>query len=453
VVEDEAVFLTRKHLSRRTVLRGAGVSLALPLLDAMIPAATALAQTAAAPKLRIGFFYIPHGAIMGNTSHGPEMDRWTPSGSGADVALSPIMASLQPHKRYVTSFGNLENRAMVGGVHSLAPATWLSGTRPDDAARGASMSTTLDQAVARHIGQDTTLPSLEVAAETTQQPAACSGAGCFYNTTLSFRDSSSPLPMEHNPRKVFMQLFGEGDTPAERAAITNQTMSLLDRIRDRTHALRRELDASDRAVLDGYMDTVREIERRVQLASTRDLSAIDLPEAPMGEQDAFGAQVDLLFDLIALAYRADLTRVASYIMVAEGTNRTYNHIGVPDSFHPVSHHANDRGRLEKLVRIQTWHMERFAAFVDELSKTPDGDGTLLDHSMFLYGSNMSISDRHNGHPLPTILVGGGNGTLKGGRHIALPQPTPLANLHLTVLEKVGAARESFGDSTGIIDDV
>jgi hypothetical protein len=453
VVEDEAVFLTRKHLSRRTVLRGAGVSLALPLLDAMIPAATALAQTAAAPKLRIGFFYIPHGAIMGNTSHGPEMDRWTPSGSGADFALSPIMASLQPHKRYVTSFGNLENRAMVGGVHSLAPATWLSGTRPDDAARGASMSTTLDQAVARHIGQDTTLPSLEVAAETTQQPAACSGAGCFYNTTLSFRDSSSPLPMEHNPRKVFMQLFGEGDTPAERAAITNQTMSLLDRIRDRTHALRRELDASDRAVLDGYMDTVREIERRVQLASTRDLSAIDLPEAPMGEQDAFGAQVDLLFDLIALAYRADLTRVASYIMVAEGTNRTYNHIGVPDSFHPVSHHANDRGRLEKLVRIQTWHMERFAAFVDELSKTPDGDGTLLDHSMFLYGSNMSNSDRHNGHPLPTILVGGGNGTLKGGRHIALPQPTPLANLHLTVLEKVGAARESFGDSTGIIDDV
>jgi hypothetical protein len=198
---------------------------------------------------------------------------------------------------------------------------------------------------------------------------------------------------------------------------------------------------------------VREIERRVQLASTRDLSAIDLPEAPMGEQDAFGAQVDLLFDLIALAYRADLTRVASYIMVAEGTNRTYNHIGVPDSFHPVSHHANDRGRLEKLVRIQTWHMERFAAFVDELSKTPDGDGTLLDHSMFLYGSNMSNSDRHNGHPLPTILVGGGNGTLKGGRHIALPQPTPLANLHLTVLEKVGAARESFGDSTGIIDDV
>src|SRR5688500_4250284 len=190
------MFLTKRHLSRRTVLRGAGVTLALPLLDAMIPAATALAQTAAMPKMRMGFFYIPHGAIMGNTAHGPEMDRWTPSGSGADFKLSPIMASLEPYKRYVTSFGNLENRAMVGGVHSLAPATWLSGIRPDKAARGASMTTTLDQVVAKRIGQNTTLPSLEVAAETTQQAAACSGSACFYNTTLSFRDAHSPLPME-----------------------------------------------------------------------------------------------------------------------------------------------------------------------------------------------------------------------------------------------------------------
>jgi hypothetical protein len=447
------MFLTKRHLSRRTVLRGAGVTLALPLLDAMIPAATALAQTAAAPKLRMGFFYIPHGAIMGNTSHGPQMDRWTPAGSGTGFTLSPIMASLEPHKRYVTSFGNLENRAMVGGVHSLAPATWLSGIRPDADAAGASMATTLDQVVAGHIGQDTTLPSLEVAAEITQQAAACSGAGCFYNTTLSFRDPHSPLPMEHNPRKVFTQLFGEGDTPEERAAISTRTTSLLDRIRDRTRALQRDLDAGDRAVLDNYLETVREIERRVQLASSRDLSGIDLPDAPIGELDAFGPQVDLLFDLIALAYQADLTRVASYIMVAEGTNRTYNQIGVSDSFHPVSHHANDLGRIEKLVKIQTWHMERFAAFLTRLAATRDGDGTLLDHAMFLYGSNMSNSDRHNGHPLPTILVGGGNGALRGGRHIALPEPTPLANLHLTILEKAGAGRDSFGDSTGTIAGV
>jgi len=353
----------------------------------------------------------------------------------------------------VTSFGNLQNQAMVGGVHSLAPATWLSGMRPDKKSASASMSTTVDQLIAQRIGQTTTLPSLEVASETTQQAAACSGAACFYNTTLSFRDAHSPLPVEYNPRKVFAQLFGEGDTPAERNAISNQTRSLLDRITERTRALRRDLGPGDRAVLDGYLDTVREIERRVQLASKRDLSSIDVPEAPIGELNAFGEQVDLMFDLIALAYQADLTRVASYIMVAEGTNRTYTHIGVSDSFHPVSHHANDLTRIEKLAKIQTWHMERFAAFLKKLAATRDGDGTLLDHAMFLYGSNMSNSDRHNGHPLPTILVGGGNGTHRGGQHLELREPTPLANVHLTILEKVGVHQDSFGDSTGMIAGV
>jgi uncharacterized protein DUF1552 len=447
------MFLTKRYLSRRTVLRGAGVTLALPLLDAMIPAATALAQTAAVPKLRMGFFYIPHGAIMGNTAHGPEMDRWTPTGAGADFTLSPILKSLEPHKRYVTSLGNLQNQAMVGGVHSLAPATWLSGTKPDKGSASASMSTTLDQVVAQHIGQNTSLPSLEVASETTQQAAACSGSACFYNTTLSFRDAHSPLPMEHNPRKVFIQLFGEGDTPEERAAISDQTKSLLDRVRDRISALRRDLGAGDRAVLDNYVETVREIERRVQMASSRDLSAIQVPSAPIGELTSFGDQVDLMFDLIALAYQADLTRVASYIMVAEGTNRTYNHIGVSDSFHPVSHHANDLTRLEKLAKIQAWHVERFAAFLAKLAKVSDGDGTLLDHAMFLYGSNMSNSDRHNGHPLPTLLVGGGNGKLKGSQHVDLREPTPIANLHLTILDKINAKQEKFGDSTGLISAV
>src|SRR5262245_49967625 len=448
------MFLTKKHLSRRTVLRGAGVTLALPLLDAMIPAATALAQTAATPKLRMGFFYIPHGAIMGNTSHGPEMDRWTPSGAGADFKLSPILKALEPHKRYVTSFGNLQNQAMVGGVHSLAPATWLSGTKPDKGSASASMSTTLDQVVAQQIGQNTSLPSLEVASETTQQAAACSGSACFYNTTLSFRDAHSPLPMEHNPRKVFIQLFGEGDTPEERAAISDQTRSLLDRVRARITALRRDLGAGDRAVLDNYVETVREIERRVQMASSRDLSSIQVPSAPIGELNQFGSQVDLMFDLIALAYQADLTRVASYIMVAEGTNRTYNHIGIPDSFHPVSHHANDLVRIDKLVKIQTWHLEQFAAFVKKMAETSDGQGTLLDHSIFMYGSNMSNSDRHDNYPEPNILVGGGNGKMKlGGQHIVLPERTPIANLHLTLLQKVGVERDTFGDSTGTIADV
>jgi hypothetical protein len=419
----------------------------------MIPAATALSQTAAARKLRAGFFYIPHGAIMWNTTHGPQMDKWTPSGAGADFKLSPIMKSLEPYKKYVVSIGNLENKAMIGGVHSRAPATWLSAVKPDDKAPGAKMSTTLDQVVAGQIGQGTTLPSLELASETTIQVAACGGARCYYSSTLSFRDPTSPLPMEFNPRKVFIQLFGEGDTNEERDAISRQNASLLDRINGRTRALQRELDPGDRAALDSYLTSVREIERRIERASQRDLTDIQLPTAPIGVLDSFEEQVKLVFDLITLAYRADLTRVVSYMMVSEGTNRTYNHIGVSDSFHPVSHHANDLGRIERLVKIQTWHMDRFGEFLGKLAAIPDGEGTLLDNSIFLYGSNMSNSDRHNGHPLPTILVGGAGGKMVGAKHIDLAEPTPLANVHLTVLRKAGVERESFGDSTGMIAGV
>ncbi len=444
------MFITKKHISRRTVLKCAGVNLALPFLGAMVPAATALAQTAAAPKIRTGFFYIPHGAIMHNTSHGPGMDRWTPSGAGADFKLSTILAPLEPHKKYVTSFGNLENAASAGSVHTLNPATWLSATRPRPGTV-ANMSATLDQVIAKLISQDTPLPSLEVASETTVQVAA--GSGGSY-TTLSFRDEHSPLPMEPNPRKVFLQLFGEGDTPQERAAIGHQTNSMLDMILNRTKKLQSELGGEDRAILDNYLDSVREIERRAQKAGGKDLSAFKIPNAPIGELDDFNEQVKLMFDLLALAYQADLTRVASYIMVSEGTNRTYNHIGVPDAFHPVSHHANDLERINKLVKIQTWHMEKFAEFLAKMAATPDGQGTLLDHSIFMYGSNMSNSDLHNNYPIPNILVGGGNGKMKlGGQHLVLPERTPIANLHLTLLQKVGLERDKFGDSTGTIAGV
>lgn len=449
------MFLTKKHLSRRTALKGLGVSVGLPLLDAMIPAGTALAQTPAAGRLRTGFFYIPHGAVLWNTAHGAEMDHWTPSGAGENYRLSPIMQPLEPYKRYVTSFSNLENKASRNSVHAVNPATWLSGARPDLEAPGASMRKTIDQIIADHIGQGTALPSLEVASETTIQVAACSSGsgGCYYSSTLSFRDASSPLPMEFNPRKVFTTLFGEGATAAEREAIARQKKSLLDMISERTHALKRELGPGDRARLDQYLTTVREIERRVEMAEQRDLSGIDLPEAPVGELDAFEEQVDLMFDLIALAFQADLTRVASYIMVAEGTNRTYNHIGVPDAFHPLSHHANNLERLHKLVRIQRWHMERFVAFLDQLAAIPEGDGTLLDNAMFLYGSNMSNSDKHNNYPLPNLLVGGGAGRLNGGQHIDLPEHTSLSNLLLTMLNKAGLERSSFADSTGEIAGV
>jgi hypothetical protein len=437
------------------MLKGVGASVGLPLLDAMIPAATALAQTAAAPKLRAGFFYLPHGAIMWNTAHGPDMDHWTPSGAGAEFRLSPIMEPLEKHKHLVTSFANLENKASQNSVHSVNPATWLSGAKPDLQAPGASMTATIDQIIANRIGQDTTLPSLEVASETTIQVAACSGGsgGCYYSSTLSFRNGTSPLPMEFNPRKVFAQLFGEGDTPEERETIAKHTKSILDLISERTNELQRTLSATDRVVLDEYLDTVREIERRVEKAEQRDLSGLTLPEAPIGELDSFDEQVRLMFDLIALAYQANLTRVASYIMVAEGTNRTYNHIGIPDAFHPLSHHANNLERLHKLVSIQRYHMEVFAEFVDKLATIPDGEGSLLDNSMFLYGSNMSNSDRHNNYPLPNILVGGGCGALEGGQHIALPEHTSLSNLLLTVLNKAGLELKTFADSSGEIAGV
>jgi len=445
------MYITRKHISRRAVLKAAGVALGLPFLDAMVPAATALAQTAAVPKMRMGFFYMPHGAIMYNTSHGPAMDKWTPSGSGADFKLSPILSSLEPYKKYVSSFGNLENAATAGSVHSFTPSTWLSCTRPDTGRARAHMAVTLDQVISKIISQDTPLPSLEVSSETIVQTSA--GNNSIY-TTLSFRDADSPLPMETNPRKVFLQLFGEGDNPKERASISDQTNSILDLILEDTKKLQGRLGSGDRAVLDGYLESVREIERRVQLAAAKDMSAFQIPNAPVGEQDDFAEQVKLMFDLSALAYQIDVTRVVSYVMAAEGTNRTYNHIGIPDAFHPMSHHANDLEKLNKLSKIQTWHVEKFAEFLAKMAATPDGQGTLLDHSMFLFGSNMSNSDQHNNYPEPNILVGGGNGKLKvGGQHIVLPERTLIANLHLTLLQKVGVERDKFGDSTGRIAEI
>src|SRR5215469_845799 len=444
------MFLTKKHIPRRTVLKAAGVTLGLPFLEAMVPAGTALAQTAAVPKMRAAFFYIPHGAIMYNTAHGPAMDKWTSSGSGADFKLSPILASLEPYKKYVNSFGNLENAACAGGVHSMA-ATWLSATRPDTGGPRAHMATTLDQVLAKVISQDTPLPSLELSSETVVQQAA--GGGGSY-TTLSFRDAESPLPMEYNPRKVFLQLFGEGDTPQERASISRQTNSILDVLLARTRKLEGHLGSADRAVLAGYLDSVREIERRMEKAASKNLGALAIPDAPVGELEDFPEQVKLMFDLLALAFQADLTRVGTYIMVAEGTNRTYNHIGVPDAFHPVSHHANDLERINKLVKIQTWHVEKFAEFVKKMAETPDGQGSLLDHAMFMFGSNMSNSDLHNNYPEPNIVVGGANGRMKlGGQHVVLPERTPIANLHLTLLQKVGVERDKFGDSTGVIAEV
>jgi len=435
------MFISKKHISRRTVLKGAGVTVALPFLEAMVPAGTALAQTAANPKTRAGFFYIPHGAVQFETKLGPEADRWTPSGSGASFKLNKITGPLEPFKKYVSTIGNLNNPAGAG-VHTKNPGTWLCCSTP---------SITIDQIVAKKIGQDTVLPSIEVSSETTTQQAA--GNGVNTAATVSFRDANTPLPMEYNPKKVFNSLFGT-TTPKERVLNARESDSLLDLILDRTKSFQSQLGAGDRATLDEYLESVREIERRTNLVASIDISGMKIPERPIGKEEEFDKQVDLLFDLIAVAYQADITRVVSFIMVAEGTNQTYNHVGVPESFHPISHHANDPDRIASLVKIQTWHVDRFAEFLKKMAATRDGDGSILDHSIFLYGSNMGNSDKHSNWPIPTVVVGGGNGKMKlGGQHIALAQQTPLANVHLTLLNKFGIEQDKFADSTGMISEL
>jgi hypothetical protein len=281
---------------------------------------------------------------------------------------------------------------------------------------------------------------------------AAGNGGAF--TTLSFRDEKTPLPMEYNPRKIFLALFGEGDTPQERKAMARQSNSILDRILTRTNKLKSELGSEDKAILDAYLENVREVERRSKVAGNSNLSAIKIPNAPIGELEDFAEQVRIMYDLLALAYQADLTRIGTYVTVAEGTNRTYPHLNISDGFHPVSHHANDLERIRKLVQIQKWHVQMFAEFLKKMADTPDGQGSLLDHSLFMYGSNMSNSDQHSNYPIPNVIVGGGNGKLKqGGQHLVLAERTPIANLHLTLMQKVGLERDKFGDSTGTIADI
>ena len=313
------------------------------------------------------------------------------------------------------------------------------------------MSTTLDQVMTKFIGQDTQFPSLELASETTVQVAAGNG-GPF--TTLSFRDEHTPLPMEYNPRKIFLMLFGEGDTPRERAAMARQKNSILDMITDRTNKLRGDLGGEDRAIFDAYLENVREVERRAKMSGNSNLSKIRIPDAPIGELEDFAAQEKVMYDLLALAYQADLTRVSTYITVAEGTNRSYPFLNISGGFHPISHHADDLERIKMLVQIQKWHMQQFAAFIKKMADTPDGQGSLLDHSIFMYGSNMSNSNAHSSYPIPNLIVGGGNGKLKqGGQHLVLPERTPIANLHLTLLQKMGHEQDHFGDSTGAIREI
>ncbi len=438
------MFITKKHLSRRTFLRGAGVTVGLPLLDAMIPAWTALAQTAASPKPRMGFMYLPHGAIM---------EQWTPATEGAGFELTPILKPFAPFQKQLTIVSGLENKgAIAPPVHALSPGTWLSCVTPPEGQEPHG-GITVDQLAAAHLGQDTPLPSLEVASEGRGgNGGACDrNYGCSYGATISFRTPTTPLPMEADPRKLFERLFGQGDTPEERKAIAKQYSSILDLVAAEAADLRKTLDAQDRARLGDYLESVREIERRIQKMEERDLTSLDLPDVPIGS--TFDQRVTLMFDMIALAYQANLTRVFSYMMAGEGSNQTYNHVGVADAFHPLSHHQNDKARKEKLVKIQTYHSQAFARFLAKLAAMPDGDGSMLDHSILLYGSNMSNSNAHNHFPLPTLVVGGGCGKLKGNQHLKYADQTPLANLLATLLERAGIPEEKVGNSNGLMSEL
>jgi hypothetical protein len=439
-------FITRKHLSRRTVLRGAGVALALPLLDAMIPAATALAATAAAPKPRLGFIYFPHGAVM---------ERWTPATTGREFTPGSILEPLMPYRDQLTVLSNIGNKpAESRAVHALVPATWLSCVHPQETL-APNMAATVDQIAAQHIGQDTPYPSLEVAtAQGHGVGSACErGFGCTYSGTLSFSTPSTPLPIESNPRQLFLRLFGQGDSPDERRFLSQQTTSILDMIAAETDSLSRTLGAQDRAALSDYMESVREIERRTRNAEQGDIAKLHLPEVPGATSENFDEHLNLMFDLMALAYQGNLTRIQSFMIAAEVSDQTYTHIGVPDAFHALSHHGNDEAKKTRLAKIQRYHTEVFAKFVGKLAAMPDGDGSMLDHSLLLYGSNMSNSNAHNQYPLPTSLLGKACGQVKGGQHINFAQRTPLANVLLTMLQRTGVSIDKVGDSTGVIAQI
>ena len=440
------MFIRRRHLSRRTVLKGVGCAVSLPLLDAMIPAGTALAKTAAAPQVRLGFFYFPHGAIM---------EKWTPAQVGRDFEMSPILEPLAAFRSQLTVVSNVGNKpAESRAVHALVPATWLSCVHPRESVTP-DMAVTVDQLAARHIGLETTYPSLEVATAQGQGVgSACErGYGCSYSGTLSFSTPSTPLPIESNPRQLFLRLFGQGDSPEERRFIAQQNSSLLDMISDEAAALRGSLGAQDRATLSDYLESVREIERRVHNSAHSDVARLTLPEVPGATSENFDEHLNLMFDLIALAYQGNLTRIQSFMIAPEVSEQTYNHIGVPDAFHALSHHANDEAKKARLVKIQRYHTEAFAKFVGKLAKMPDGDGSVLDHSILLYGSNMSNSNLHNQYPLPTAIVGRGCGRIRGGQHINFPTRTPLANVLLTILQRAGIALDKVGDSTGAIAEI
>jgi hypothetical protein len=428
------MFLTKKHLSRRTMLKGAGASIGLPLLDAMIPAHTAMAQTAAAPKARLGFVYFPHGAVQ---------RFWVPENTGRDFTFSHILRPLEPLRDYVTVVSGLRNKGAEnsGGPHATTELSWLSGIGRPGRNASAEAGISVDQIAVKHIGQSTPLPSIEL----------CTEPGGY--SSLCYRTPTQQLEMENNPRKVFYTLFGQGDNEEERNRIVRTTGSLLDYVRDATAALNKEIDAGDRAIVSDYLESVREIERRVQkLKASRD-DSINLPDAPLGAPDDFTELLDVQFELMALAWQSNQTRIATFRMCNEVSMRVYHWLDVSEAFHPLSHHSEDPEKIARLLRVQVYHTERMMKFAQRLKGIRDGENNLLENSAILFGSNMANSDLHDADPVPSALIGHGAGTIKGNQHLHYPQDTPHSNLLLTMLQRIGVPQQKFGDSTDAFAEV
>ena len=445
------MIITKQHLPRRTVLRGLGATLALPLLDGMVPALSAMRNTAAAPVRRFGAIYVPNGV---------EMRAWTPTSAGTTLELTPVLQPLAPVQSQVNVLTGLADKVAIPrdgegvGDHARAASTWLTGvhvkkTEGPDIRAGVSV----DQIAAQAFGQETQLASLELAIDSVEVLGACDqGYSCAYANTIAWRTPTTPLPMENNPRAVFERLFGATDSTdvQTRLARIRQDRSILDFVTDEANGLNRALGTGDQQKLAQYLDAVRDVERRVQKAEEQSNREMPVVEQPVGIPGTFEEHCRLMFDLLALAYQTDLTRVSTFMFGKEVSGRSFPEIGVPGGHHGYSHHQNDAENLEMLAKINTHHISQFAYFLEKLQSIPDGDGSLLDHSLFLYGSGISDGNLHFHLDLPTVLAGGGGGHVQGGRHLQYTSETPLSNLHMTVLDKLGLPVETFGDSTGAL---
>ncbi len=438
------MFISKMALPRRMFLRGMGVTLALPLLESMVPALTAAAKTSANVKPRLGFVYIPHGVIM---------DSWTPKGAGADFEFTPILKPLEPFRSSLTVVSNLSAPLQNTGSHAAASGSWLTGVAPKRTdGPDFKAATTIDQIVAKHVGQDTTFPSLDVATEDfTGLVGACDpGYSCNYMNTLVWQSPTTPLPMEINPRVVFDRMFGGGATRQERLDRIHTDESVLDLVKADLTDLEGGLGSADRARLDEYFTHVREVERRIQLTEKQADSDLPIPAAPIGVPESFEEHATILYELLALAFEADLTRVFTFMKAREVSQRTYPQIGVPEPHHTISHHGNRPEKIADHAKINNYHVGLFAKFIDRLRTTKDGDGSLLDHSLIVYGSGMSNGNGHTPSPLPFAMVGGLNGKVKGNRHLVLREQ-PTANALLSIGRLCGLDMESFGISTAAVE--